>query len=565
MDDCRGKRQRCGAHPESQESLRMQRDHLLNRQRGKKNFWVGSPRLDLTLPIGSLDDYLAPCGSLKVRPNPSWYSLPIVTTTTNTTIGSSSRQPDDSPDRKRARDVDEDEENNSHNTNKSNDNDGRGGGESDAMQVDEANEQSLTPKPDFNGDTVAAAAASSSQERVVAMTKTKMELFGPEKDSALHMAIRCHATEAALQLIGLGADVTHRNAKQVTPLILSCQKGNPHVVRALLAEGVPTSDTSLTGATALLQASHFGRHIIVNLLLEHGADPEQASNKDTTPLMRASQEGHVDVVQALLKYGAAVNRSNQDQMSAIMLASQRGHPQVVRVLARAHGEIDATTHQGWTPLMLACKRDHKEVVKILLAEGCELMQRDTRGRTAAEIAYRREDKDMLQILKPTVQVELMQYKYRTLRQHTMVEVWTLLQHERALVPLSEKHEALIHHVRRDSPHLSVMGTSRSALVRAMTLPAGLVQIIASFLPLPHCWEQRQRLILRRCRIDPDSAVDSALNLIDEVLEEGGFLDACDTAGLEPPLGFDSWVRVLFVCVCVYVQCVCVCVLLLLKV
>lgn len=48
------------------------------------------------------------------------------------------------------------------------------------------------------------------------------------------------------------------------------------------------------------------------------------------------------------------------------------------------------------------------------------------------------------------------------------------------------------------------------------------------------------MLTRRATIHPDAAVVGSLDLIDEVLQEGGFLEACDAAAIVPPTHFSSW-------------------------
>ncbi len=122
-------------------------------------------------------------------------------------------------------------------------------------------------------------------------------VFGKDCNSALHMAIREGAEEAALNLIEMGTDPNVPNIKGVTPIILSSQRGNLKVTQTLFAHGANLSVSSYNGTTALIQASHFGHVDIVRFLLKHGALQNQANLKSTTALMRGSQEGHMVSVQ----------------------------------------------------------------------------------------------------------------------------------------------------------------------------------------------------------------------------------------------------------------------------
>jgi ankyrin repeat protein len=365
-------------------------------------------------------------------------------------------------------------------------------------------------------------------------------IFGKDKDSALHMAIRENSIDAALSLIQLGAPVGAENSKRVTPLILAAQKGLLQVVSALIKCGANPLAVTITGSTALLQASHFGHFEIVELLLQHGAMIEMANYKNTTPLMRASQEGHEQVVSLLLSRGARVNRRNNEHMSALMLASQRGHSPIVQQLLDHKADVDAMTAQKSTSLMLACKREHVSVVQVLVTSGCELQMKDSRGRTARDVATRRSSKTVLRLLEPPKQVELMQRKSRVERSYLMAKMWNLLQQDRASVYFSGR-DVSIHQVYGKEAAGTVQRTNSSlALIRTMTLPAPMVEHIASFMPLPNLWDERLMLITRRCGVDADAAISCALDLIDEVLEEGGFLEACHIAKVTPPTHFKTW-------------------------
>mmetsp|Transcript_6360 Transcript_6360/g.9164 ORF Transcript_6360/g.9164 Transcript_6360/m.9164 type:complete len:847 (-) Transcript_6360:244-2784(-) len=367
-------------------------------------------------------------------------------------------------------------------------------------------------------------------------------VFGKDQESALHVSIRVGAIEAASELIRLGAPVSAVNLKKVTPLILASQKGLFTIVTNLLERGADPCVLSVSGSNALLQACHFGHLHIAKLLIAKGATIEMANFKNTTPLMRASQEGHIQVVRLLIENGANVNRRNNEQMSALMLASQRGHAPIVQMLIDAGADVNAMTAQKSTSLLLACKREHTEVVTVLVRSACELFHRDTRGRTARDIAEKKKSKPIIRLLDPAKQVQLIQFKVRVERNYVMKLMWNLLQNERAFVELSiTRDRNSIHNLPDDSSHF-LLGLSRSqrALMRAMALPEPLLENIASFMPLPNIWDERLTLLTSRCSVDPNASIFSCFDLMDEVLEEAGFLDACDQAGVVAPPHFSDW-------------------------
>jgi ankyrin repeat protein len=396
-------------------------------------------------------------------------------------------------------------------------------------------------------EAVAHPCTSSASTAATASPSRYSNAFGREFDTALHVAIREKAVDAALSLLQHGAPVYSSNAKRVTPLILAAQKGMLEVVKELLVRGASPLDVTSTGSSAMLQAAHFGHLQVVKLLVDHGGIVEMANYKNTTALMRASQEGHADVVRYLMQHGAVVNRRNHEQMSSLMLASQRGHADICQMLLDAQAEVDAMTPQRSTALMLAAKREHIGVVQVLVAAGCELMIKDSRGRTVRQVALQRRNADgtssektmeLLLLLDPNTQIRLMQKKARVQRNYQMAQLWALLQHERATLPTGTS----IHEVTIGSPVLTDMPKSQASLIRAMTLPAPMLELIATFMPLPAMWDTRLRLITKRCSVDPDCSVANSLELIDEVLEEGGFLEACDIAKVPPPPLFKNWVE-----------------------
>eukprot|EP00986_Skeletonema_menzelii_P017871 scaffold22492_cov138-Skeletonema_menzelii.AAC.32 len=369
----------------------------------------------------------------------------------------------------------------------------------------------------------------------------KISVFGNDLDTLLHLAIKRGAVDAALDLIEGGACIDFPNAKGITPLMVASQEGNVVIVRALLNKGAKANSTTVRGSTALIQACHFGRLSVVEELLKHGALVEQANYKNTTALMRSSQEGHEDVVKLLLQHSAVVNRRNDERMTALMLCSQRGHSGIVKMLIKAGAEIDAKTSQDSTSLMLACKRKNLEVAKILVAAGTELKLKDCKKRTVLETATRRGNTDFARILTDDAQIRLMKEEARRERSFCIIRLWHLLNWERATIRVPPNY-LMVHKLAEDlhNPALKHLCPSKQTLVRAMTMPAPVIELITAFIPLPLSWEKRLSLLSSRSHVDPDTAMYNALDLLDEVLEEGGILEAFDLAGMSSPVSFNSW-------------------------
>lgn len=391
----------------------------------------------------------------------------------------------------------------------------------------------------------------------IPLRPSQLVVFGKDWDHALHVAIREGATEAALVLIDHGVDLESKNAKHVTPLILAAQKGNLVLVEALLHRGADPCAVGITGVSAVLQASHFGHPQVLRMLLQHPKGArlvEKANYNNTTPLMRACQEGHYQNVQLLLAAGANVNRRNRAHLTALLLASQRGHARICKLLLKHQAELDARTPNHSTGLALACKRGHVDVVKVLVTAGCELSFKDPQGRTVRDLRWTQNRDQIMPLLDPVVQIDLMQRQRRQKRHWTMIKTWRLLSQRRANLLVPDQEPAVyVNEFERflaPSPQLSMYPTgspirqlpyayaqpSTQALLRTMTLPEPLVQSITQFLPLPHLWERQVGLLAKRAAVNANDSITQALDLVDEILEEGGLMTALDETGIAVPSG-----------------------------
>ena len=406
--------------------------------------------------------------------------------------------------------------------------------------------------------------------------------FEREYNTALHIAIRNDATEAALELLSHGASINIANLKGVTPLILASQRGNIRIVQQLLIRKANTSASTLTtGTTALIQASHFGHFAVVRLLLQSGANMEQANYKRTTALMRACQEGHTSIVHLLLEHGCHVNRTNHETMSALSLASHRGHAAIVRLLIeKGNANMDVPTCQKSTCLMLAVKRKFDHVVTALVGHGCNIHLKDARGRTAHDTASKRNLYKYCFFFKH--QYYIMKLHHHKQQQSLLLHYYHLYQQARATTTITiqlptnttnhhthteVKEENQVNHTRNNMSIQQVMTYIHTTtttttttnckkkmilpwLVYAFTvLPSPILQIMVQYLPLPNIYEKRLSLLTHQCHVDPDSTIYTTFDFIDDVLSQSGFEHACQLANLPPPQPFiptvkpfQNWVR-----------------------
>lgn len=369
-------------------------------------------------------------------------------------------------------------------------------------------------------------------------------LFGKDKNSALHLAIKNRRNAAALKLIEYGANPIHRNRNGVTPLMLAAQKGDLDVTIALLEYGANPCESN-GHSSALIQACHFGHFDVVKILLEKGALVNQRNQTGTTALMRACQEGHTHIVKLLISYDADVECKNQDGMNALILASRRGHLDVVRSLLQIGCSVNETTAKKSTALMLACKNSHSDVAQNLMTHGAELFMRDCYGRTAVSLA---EHNPKMSNLVPFMTIDAQIYfmrKYEACQRSFMfIKMWKLFNEDRAsITAVSKTGGGRVRVTCNDMCNetmLCQITSSIEIMARTMALPLPLVGSIASYLPLPILVEKHWEMLQQRRNLDPTSTISCALDLIDDILENSGFLDACDASNLVAPTGYLNW-------------------------
>lgn len=280
----------------------------------------------------------------------------------------------------------------------------------------------------------------------------KIAVVGKDSESALHMAIRDKATEAALALLQAAAAAAKStammmmeatpavaialedstttttttmlllplwestNAKGVTPLILAAQKGNARVVDALLELGVDPAASSIHGTTAVLQAAHFGHADVLKIILRAARSKAEAQSPTTT-MTNGSVNGNFP---SYLDGGisAMIEAGNRHQTTPLMRAAQEGHCEAVRVLLAAGATVNLRNRYRLTALLLAAQRGHVATCKQLIQAGADMNAvTDDQRSTALMLACKRGHANVVQALVTAgCNVSYMDRKGRTAQQ-----------------------------------------------------------------------------------------------------------------------------------------------------
>jgi len=216
-----------------------------------------------------------------------------------------------------------------------------------------------------------------------------------DSHNLLFDAIMVENEEFALLLIEKGADIYHKDDKQVTTLLQASHRGQSEIVKALLEKNSKSDfvdDASEDGITSLTAASSEGNVDCVKLLIGAKANVNAKDKDQTNPLMAAAARGHLDVVTALLKAGASVNEQNSDGHTALMFA-YNGKNQVETLWERFNQFVaDAENggedeDQGTGPVIREALDNHTSLVDLLLKNGADGSLKDKEGHVANDFDF----------------------------------------------------------------------------------------------------------------------------------------------------------------------------------
>jgi ankyrin repeat protein len=225
----------------------------------------------------------------------------------------------------------------------------------------------------------------------------------PTDVTALLIAARAFDHDAALALVGQGADVDAAEADGTTALHWAAAAGDDALVAALLEAGGDPDAANRYGFTPLHAAADGGFAEAVTALLRAGADARAVLPEGETVLMAAARSGDAAVIDALLAHGAEIEaRDGWYGETALIFAAAQDHAEVVRVLVAHGANVDtrsaamayASRRLGqsilplgeWTPVMYAARENSLAAGEALIEAGADLDAQDPDGATALVIA-----------------------------------------------------------------------------------------------------------------------------------------------------------------------------------
>jgi hypothetical protein len=342
--------------------------------------------------------------------------------------------------------------------------------------------------------------------------------------------------------------------------------------------------TNENKTTPLMRAAQQGHISVVMLLVAHGAKIYKRNRFGMSPLMFAAQAGHTDICQFLIQTEPDFwfYELPDHKVTPLLLASKRGHANIVRALVSADFNLFFKDRNGRTVQEVISHEIERRLKASEVPPPHEDRQQQANRRRRLndnhyldQIDFGDEDDEYMKfvpiesyqkivhMLKPNIQVELMQFRRRAKRSFEIIRVHTLLQSQRANIKITDgttydigtavemlttlkKTSHSTNNTQRDTQldeYLIRLSRSDQMLLRVMLLPTPLVQAISQFIPIPLSFIERvdnvEHFILES-EENSNCAISLTLDVIDELLEEGGFLSACDAAQIPAPTPHPTW-------------------------
>ncbi|KAI0885870.1 uncharacterized protein GGS22DRAFT_188159 [Annulohypoxylon maeteangense] len=188
----------------------------------------------------------------------------------------------------------------------------------------------------------------------------------------LHRAAWNNSTEAAKQLLLLGAEIDVTDDRGYTPLIEAVMYNETETSKFLIDHGANAQITDSDKSTPLYIASTHKNITIMECLLSRDKTSLDVPNTTgRTPLCVAAEEGSVEIVGLLLKLGADLCKADNSGKTPLMFACEMGYLDIVdKLLDNSLNleHVDQRDNNGMTALYMAFKQPNSspEIVRLLL-------------------------------------------------------------------------------------------------------------------------------------------------------------------------------------------------------
>ncbi|HEX7616803.1 MAG TPA: ankyrin repeat domain-containing protein [Thermoanaerobaculia bacterium] len=141
------------------------------------------------------------------------------------------------------------------------------------------------------------------------------------------------------------------------------EKGDAHIVKALLAAGADANGKDIGGGPLVMMAAADKEPAVLKALLDAGGNPNAKAQMNQTALISAAASGKGENVDVLLAAGANVNARMTTGTTALAMAVYQGQTEIVKRLIAAGADAKRDRKEL---LRAARKAKNKEIEKALL-------------------------------------------------------------------------------------------------------------------------------------------------------------------------------------------------------
>lgn len=203
--------------------------------------------------------------------------------------------------------------------------------------------------------------------------------WGPDNETALHVAARRWDLDIVTLLVAHGADVQRRRADGYTPHTLAELHGNHAIAELLLANGATNEMTPLEQFIAAASRADGAR--ADEILRAHPQVTGDLTPAHHLMLQRPAESGNAAALATMLERGFDPNVPDKDGVTALHRAAMAGHPAAAATLIQHGARLDALDSMfSASPLVWAVEgrnhaqpgSDHVAVARVLIDAGSPL-------------------------------------------------------------------------------------------------------------------------------------------------------------------------------------------------
>lgn len=222
-------------------------------------------------------------------------------------------------------------------------------------------------------------AAANTNDAVIALLLPKVDLFHPDLESVVGVAVSNPNERVLMRLVAAGAKLYNL----ASLCAVAAANPNPALMRMVLDAGaVKTSKQAklLNAGDALLTVAKCGSEGVAAMLMAVGAKHRCPVGLDGTSICHiAALNRDAGVMRQLIMDGCLLDVSNCDKKTPCRFAVEAGNLAVVSVLVAAGADVNSADVSGTTLCHRAARLQDASILRLLLRHGARCDAIDERG------------------------------------------------------------------------------------------------------------------------------------------------------------------------------------------